>query len=214
MFTGIIKALGVLESLQQSPEGGRMVVRAPEVAPRLRVSDSIAVNGCCLTVVAGDAGTFSMDLSGETLRRTSFGEMPPGTQVNLESPLKAGDDFGGHFVQGHVDGIGRVTRLAPEGDNWWLSVRLPEECHRYAAMKGSIALDGISLTIAGWHDGIVDIAVIPYTYEVTNVRHMRLGDAVNVEMDCLAKYVERLLDARRQAAPSRLSVENLVEQGF
>jgi riboflavin synthase len=205
--------MGVLQSHQHTAEGGRLVIRTPEVAPRLKIADSIAVNGCCLTVVACDQETFSMDLSGETLRRTSFGEMKLGTRVNLESPMKAGDDFGGHFVQGHVDGVGRVVRLVPEGENWWLSVRVPEPCWRYAAMKGSIALDGISLTIAGWHEGIVDIAIIPYTYEVTNVRHMLTGDPVNVEMDCLAKYIERLLEAREQA-PSRLTVEKLVEQGF
>jgi riboflavin synthase len=167
-------------------------------------------------VVERDAAIFAMDLSGETLRRTSFGEMKPGTRVNLEQPMRAGDDFGGHFVQGHVDGVGRVVSLKPEGENWWLGVRVPEECARYSAMKGSIALDGISLTIAGWHDGIVEIAIIPYTWEVTNVRFMAPGDAVNVEADCLAKYVERILEARLATAvpASGLTVEKLVEQGF
>lgn len=214
MFTGIIKAMGIVDSMDFTPEGGRMTVRAPEVAAKVHIADSIAVNGCCLTVIAGDNETFAFDLSGETLRRTSFGEMKPGTRVNLEQPMKAGDEFGGHFVQGHVDGVGRVTRLVPEGENWWLSVSVPEEVARYMAMKGSIAFDGISLTIAGWHEGMVDIAIIPYTYDVTNVRHMTVGDAVNVEADCLAKYVDRLLEARFQTGPSRLSVEKLVEQGF
>jgi riboflavin synthase len=214
MFTGIIRELGVMESLEHTPEGGRMNVRAAKIGNQLKIADSVAVNGCCLTVVAREGETFAMDLSGETLRRTSFGEMKPGTMVNLEPPMRAGDDFGGHFVQGHVDGVGRVVALKPEGENWWLTVRVPEELGKYAAMKGSISLDGISLTIAGWHDGAVDIAIIPYTYEVTNVRNMRLGDAVNVEVDCLAKYIERLLEAREAAAPSRLTVEKLVEQGF
>jgi riboflavin synthase len=214
MFTGIVKFLGVLEQFDHSPEGGRMRIRAPELAPQLQISGSIAVNGCCLTVVARDAECFELDLSGETIRRTSFGEMAAGTRVNLEPPMRAGDEFGGHFVQGHVDGVGRVTRLEPEGENWWLSVRLPENIWRYVAMKGSIALDGISLTVAGWRDGVVDIAIIPYTWQVTNVQHMRLGDAVNIEADVLAKYIERLLEARQQAAPARLTVEKLVEQGF
>lgn len=214
MFTGIIQTLGEVVSLDHTPEGGRLRIRAPELMPRLHISGSIAVNGCCLTVVEKDETSFAADLSGETLRRTSFREMPPGTRVNLEPPMRAGDEFGGHFVQGHVDGVGRVTALQPEGENWWLSVRVPEEVARYSAMKGSIALDGISLTIAGWHDGVVDIAIIPYTYQVTNVGRMRLGDAVNVEADMLAKYIERLLEARNTPAPSRLTVEKLVAQGF
>jgi riboflavin synthase len=140
--------------------------------------------------------------------------MKPGARVNLERPLTAGKEFGGHFVQGHVDGVGRVTRLASEGDNWWLGVRVPEEIERYVAMKGSIAVDGISLTVAALRDGIAEIAVIPFTYAQTNIRGMALGDAVNIECDILAKYVERLMEARDGAAPSRLTLKKLVEQGF
>jgi len=216
MFTGIVRWVGTVESLRHEAEGGRLRVSAPQdLAANLHVADSIAVNGCCLTVVQMEGECFEMDLSGETLRRTSFGEMKPGTRVNLEKPLGAGSELGGHFVQGHVDGVGRVTALVPEGENWWLSVRVPEEVARYVAMKGSIALDGISLTVAGWREGIVDIAIIPYTYDYTNVRNMAVGDAVNVECDILAKYVERLLEARNAtAAPGRLTVKELTEQGF
>jgi riboflavin synthase len=216
MFTGIVRWVGTVESLKQTLEGGRLRVSgSAELAAKLHIADSIAVNGCCLTVVQLDGPAFEMDLSGETLRRTSFAEMKPGTRVNLEKPMAAGDEFGGHFVQGHVDGVGRVTALKPEGENWWLSVRVPDSVARYVAMKGSIALDGVSLTVAGWHDGVVDIAVIPFTYEYTNFQGMAVGDAVNVEADMLAKYIERLLEARREATPvSRLTVEALEEQGF
>jgi riboflavin synthase len=214
MFTGIVETTGVLESLAHTPEGGRMVIRAPGLAAQLAVGNSIAVNGCCLTVVELGEGTFAADLSGETLRRTGFGEMKPGARVNLERPLRAGTEFGGHFVQGHVDGVGRVAGLVPEGENWWLSVRVPPDLARYVAMKGSIAIDGISLTVAGWRDGVVDFAVVPYTCEVTNVRDLTVGDPVNIECDILAKYMERLLQAREEAAPSRLTVEKLVAQGF
>ena len=215
MFTGIVRWVGTVESLEHTAEGGRLRVRGtPELAENLRIADSIAVNGCCLTVVKLDGEIFEMDLSGETLRRTSFGEMKDGTRVNLEKPLSAGAELGGHFVQGHVDGVGRVTALVPEGENWWLSVRVPDGVARYVAMKGSIALDGISLTIAGWRDGVVDIAIIPYTYDFTNVKNMAVGDAVNVEADMLAKYVERLLEAREVPAASRLTVDALKEQGF
>jgi riboflavin synthase len=123
-------------------------------------------------------------------------------------------ELGGHFVQGHVDGIGRVARLDSEGANWWFGVRVPDELARYVARKGSIALDGISLTVADWHDGIVETAIIPFTYEQTNLCSLRVGDAVNIECDVLAKYVERMMEARRETVTSRLSVARLIEEGF
>ena len=214
MFTGIIEHIGKVEKLETAPGGARLTVRAPEVAPSLAISNSIAVNGCCLTVVSLNAECFSADLSGETLQRTSFGELKPGTIVNLERPLTAGKEFGGHFVQGHVDGVGRVVHLKPEGENWWLAVRIPDEIGRYVAMKGSIAVDGISLTIAGWRHAIAETAIIPYTYAHTNLRERTAGDAVNLECDILAKYVERLLDARHEPAPSRVTLERLTREGF
>jgi riboflavin synthase len=181
----------------------------------MKLGDSISVNGCCLTVVEFDAGHFSADLSPETLRRTSFAEKKAGDLVNLERPLAAGARLGGHFVQGHIDGTGRVTGLLQQGDNWWLSVRPSSELRGYVAEKGSIALDGISLTVARWQDGVVGIAIIPYTYQHTNVRSMAAGHLVNVECDILAKYMESLLAARRHEAPaSRLTLDELLAQGF
>src|SRR5580658_8332092 len=188
MFTGIIEGAGKIDTFERGPEGGRLRVNlsgAGEIASGMKLGDSVAVNGCCLTVVEFDAKHFSADLSGETLRRTSLGEKKIGDVVNLERPLAAGARLGGHFVQGHVDGIGRVTRLAPEGNNWWLSVSVPEDLRRYVAEKGSVAIDGISLTVAHWGDGIADFAIIPFTYEQTNVRAMGPGDAVNLECDIL-----------------------------
>ncbi len=214
MFTGIIEHLGVVKSLELSADGGRLAIRAGETVSSLAISNSIAANGCCLTVVSLDGDTFSADLSGETLRKTSFGETQPGANVNLERPLTAGKEFGGHFVQGHVDGVGRVAHLKPEGENWWLAVRVPDEIGRYVAMKGSIAVDGISLTIAGWREGVAEMAIIPYTHAHTNLRDRVPGDAVNLECDILAKYVERLLDARHEPAPSRISLDRLVREGF
>jgi riboflavin synthase len=217
MFTGIVEHVGEIESLGQTPIGGRLRVNladAAEIAASLKIADSIAVNGCCLTVVEISDAIFAADLSVETLRRTSLGEMKSGQPVNLERPLAANARLGGHFVQGHVDGIGRVTRLAPEGENWWLSVRVPAEIGRYVAMKGSIAIDGISLTVAGWREGILDVALIPFTYAHTNIHGMNPGIAVNLECDILAKYVERMLDARQEPAPSRLTVAKLIEEGF
>ena len=135
--------------------------------------------------------------------------MRPGARVNLERPLTAMKELGGHFVQGHVDGVGRVARLEPEGANWWFGVQVPSDLARYIAMKGSIALDGISLTVAGWRDGIVETAIIPFTYEHTNLSSLKIGDPVNVECDILAKYVERIMEARKESAASRLSVAQL-----
>ena len=215
MFTGIIEHLGTVESLNANPEGGRLTIHAPTVAKHLEISKSIAVNGCCLTVVEVDAMHFSADLSGETLRKTSIGEWKAGTRVNLEQPLTAGKEFGGHFVLGHVDTIGRVARLAPEGDNWWYGVEVPESFARHIVPQGSITIDGISLTVARWNARLAEIAVIPFTYQHTNVRDRRPGDTVNLEGDVLGKYVERYLQARSSAsAESPLTVESLISLGF
>ncbi|HXX71277.1 MAG TPA: riboflavin synthase [Candidatus Acidoferrum sp.] len=216
MFTGIIEAVGRIDALDLSELGGRLRVSLAgtgEGGP-VKLGDSVAVNGCCLTVAECSADAFSADLSGETLRRTAFGEMKPGHFVNLERPLAAGMRLGGHFVQGHVDGLGRVTRLVKEGDSWWLSVRVPEELRRYLAEKGSIAIDGISLTIARWQDGIADFSIIPFTYAHTNLRGLGPANAVNIECDILAKYVESLLARPQGPASSKLTVARLIEEGF
>ena len=220
MFTGIIEHTGTIEALVLNDDGGRVTIHAPSVAPSLAVSNSIAVNGGCLTIVDLRNGRLSADLSGETIRKTSFGakdgELKKGARVNLEQPLTAGKEFGGHFVLGHVDTVGRVTHLNPEGENWWFGVQVPEEFARYVVPKGSITIDGISLTVAGWHDNIAEIAVIPYTYLHTNIRDRRPGDAVNLEGDVLGKYVERYLQQRECAAQpeSPLTVARLIEEGF
>jgi riboflavin synthase len=215
MFTGIVEHLGTVESLKLFADGGRLTVFAPTVALNLAIANSIAVDGCCLTVVAVENGRFSVDLSGETIRKTSISEWKPGLRVNLEHPMTAGKEFGGHFVLGHVDTIGRVTRLAPEGENWWYGVEVPKSFARCIVPQGSIAIDGISLTVARWNGRIAEIAIIPFTYEHTNVRDKKIGDAVNLEGDVLGKYVERYLEARSAAKPvSNLSLEQLVAQGF
>jgi riboflavin synthase len=228
MFTGLVEYVGTIESIELCDVGARpdsSGTRADQIGASIRVnagplieglekSGSIAVNGCCLTAVDISEGTFAADLSSETLRRTSLGAMKPGTRVNLERPLTAMKELGGHFVQGHVDGVGRVARLDPEGANWWFGVQVPADLGRYVAMKGSITLDGISLTVAGWRDGIVDTAIIPFTYDHTNLPSLKVGDAVNVECDILAKYVERIVGSRLQPHASQLTVARLLEEGF
>jgi riboflavin synthase len=223
VFTGIVEHEGTIESLELKADGGRVTINAPSVAPSLAVSNSIAVNGCCLTVVALDKKQFSADLSGETIQKTSFGAktsgLKKGSRVNLEQPLTAGKEFGGHFVMGHVDTTGHVMHLTSEGKNWWFGVQVPEDSARYIVPKGSITIDGISLTVASWNNQsrIAEVAVIPYTYEHTNIRDRKPGDAVNLEGDVLGKYVERYLEARKQnsTAPDfSLTLEKLIAQGF
>jgi riboflavin synthase len=215
VFTGIIEHLGTIDSLKLAADGGRITVHAPTLAQNLSVSNSITVNGCCLTIVAKDDKGFSANLSAETLRKTSFGHLATGTKVNLEQPLTAGKEFGGHFVLGHVDTVGRVARLESEGENWWYGIEVPKDFARYIVPQGSITIDGISLTVARWDGRIAEIAVIPYTYEHTNIRNRKIGDPVNLEGDVLGKYVERYLEARDASkTPSDLSVEQLVKQGF
>src|SRR6266851_3096105 len=207
MFTGIIEHLGTVESLLLQNDGGRVTIHAPTLASNLAVANSIAVNGCCLTI-----------LSGETIRKTSFGAssgaLKKGALVNLEQPLTAGKEFGGHFVLGHVDGTGEVAHLRKEGESWWYGVQVSEDFARYIVPKGSITIDGISLTVAHWHDGIAEVAVIPYTYERTNIRYLKSGAAVNLEGDILGKYVERYLEARGSATTPKISIAELTEQGF
>jgi riboflavin synthase len=220
MFTGIIEHSGTIESLELKADGGRVTIHAPSIGPSLAVSNSIAVNGCCLTIVDLRHSRFSADLSGETIRKTSFGakrgEPKQGTRVNLEQPLTAGKELGGHLVLGHVDTVGRVAHLTPEGENWWLGVQIPADFAPYVVPKGSITIDGISLTVARWQNNIAEIAVIPYTYENTNIRDRKPGDAVNLEGDVIGKYVERYLKAGHFSAPadSQLTVARLIEEGF
>jgi riboflavin synthase len=224
LFTGIIEHVGTIEALDLKSSGGRVTIHGPSVASALAVSNSIAVNGCCLTVIALGKENFSADLSGETIQKTSFGAknsaLKKGSRVNLEQPLTAGKEFGGHFVLGHIDGTGRVTRLdseGPESGSWWFGLEVPEDFARYMVPKGSITIDGISLTVAHWNRNsrVVEVAVIPYTYEHTNLRDRKPGDAVNLEGDVLGKYVERYLEARHEtsAAPS-ITLSRLVAEGF
>jgi riboflavin synthase len=235
MFTGITEHVGKIEAFTSAAEGVAAGARlrvslagAGEIYAAMKLGDSMSVSGCCLTVVDFSSAHFSADLSGETLARTSLGAKKPGDLVNLERPLAVNARLGGHFVQGHVDGTGVVTRLEPQGNNWWLSVRVPESLRRYVAEKASIAIDGISLTVARWHakEGVADVAVIPLTYAHTSVRTMAAGGAVNLEVDILAKYVESLLSgstlpstageaaARKPSSATRLTISNLVDQGF
>jgi riboflavin synthase len=197
MFTGLVEELGEVVSLERVGSGGvQLTLRAPLIAPETQLGDSVAVNGCCLTVAAKPNGLLRFDLLQETLARTSLGGIQAGGGVNLERALAAGGRFGGHFVQGHVDCTAAVLALEPQGADLRLEVALPKKGGRYLVEKGSIAVDGISLTVADLRPDSFVLWIIPHTLERTNLGSRRVGDLVNLEYDLLAKYVERMLAQR------------------
>lgn len=209
MFTGIIEELGTVGSIQ----GGRLSVQCATVREDLTEGASIAVNGVCLTAVGLRPDGFSADLAPETLRRSNLGDLRAGSRVNLERPLAPTGRLSGHIVQGHVDGTGELQGLEALGDeNWWLRVRVPAELDPYLVFKGSIAIDGISLTIAALEAAVLSVTIIPHTYRNTTLGSYRPGARVNLECDILAKHVEKLL--RKLDVKSPLTVEKLREQGF
>lgn len=213
MFTGIIEEVGTLAGIEPRPAGSRMRFSAAKVCGDMREGDSVSVNGVCLTAVGLEAASFGADVSPETLKRSNLGELRPGDIVNLERPLTPTARLGGHIVQGHVDGVGELLSLEQlGGDNWWLRVRMPAELDRYLVFKGSVALDGISLTIAAVEDSEVSVTIIPHTYANTNLHMRRAGDRINIECDVLAKYVEKMF-ATLEVKP-KMTVESLREQGY
>ena len=199
MFTGLVEETGELLALDRSVAGARLTLRAPLVCTEARLGDSIAVNGCCLTVTANDGAVLAFDLLAETLDRTNLGALAPGAPVNLERALAAHARLGGHFVQGHIDTTARVLSFAKVNADHRLEIELPSAFAGYVAFKGSIAIDGISLTVAEVGAESFVVWIIPHTLAMTNLREKHAGDLVNLEFDLLAKYVERLLAVRATA---------------
>jgi riboflavin synthase len=192
MFTGLVEAVGEISGVKRTAAGIRVRVHTA-LGAELMPGDSVAVNGVCLTVVSADRTGLHADISPETARVTTFGSARRGAAVNLERPLRADARLGGHFVQGHVDATAPVDEIRPDGDSHWLTVRFPSELANYIVRKGSIAVDGVSLTVAGVDSQRFDVQIIPYTWTHTNFRALKPGDAVNLECDVLAKYVARAL---------------------
>jgi len=195
MFSGIVEALGRVAELRDEPPGCTLVVREPRVAAETAVADSISVNGCCLTVVETDAETMAFQAGPETLARTNLGRLEVGSPVNLERALAVGDRLGGHFVSGHIDGTGELIERRDQGDWSDFHFSVSDELARQMASKGSIAVDGVSLTIVESERNRFSVALIPYTLAVTTLGPMNVGDLVNLETDILAKYVQRLVEA-------------------
>ncbi len=192
MFTGIVEAMGTVRALVSRERAARLTVEAGDFLDGARAGESIAVSGVCLTIRRTKGTAFDADLSVETLARTTLGQVRPGAAVNLERPLALGDRLGGHLVQGHVDGIGRVCGRRHEGDAWWLEITAPPALMRYVVEKGSVAVDGVSLTVAAVTGNQFTVCLIPHTCAVTTLGTLKMGSPANLEVDVLAKYVERM----------------------
>lgn len=216
MFTGLVEETGTVRSIRRTGRSLAITVGARKVLEGGRIGDSIAVNGVCLTVTALHSDSFTADVMPETFEKTNLSDTAVGTAVNLERTMALGDRFGGHIVQGHVDGTGVITALEPEEIAVWVTVSAPPEVLRYLVPKGSVAIDGISLTVVDVSEDRFRVSLIPHTFSVTAIAQKRPGDRVNLEADILAKYVERMLTWRRpEAAPeSRITEEFLRRHGF
>jgi riboflavin synthase len=214
MFTGIVEEVGRVTRIEQGGENRRITIAAENAPRELQSGHSVAVSGVCLTALDIKPGSFCADLAPETWVRTSFSRMHEGALVNLELPMKADGRFGGHIVQGHVDGVGKLIALEriADSENWWLRIELPRDVEKYTVYKGSVCIEGISLTVAKLEDGICTIAIIPHTVEMTNLNSLKPGDPVNLEADLIAKYVEKMMTS--EPDESALTVEELVRQGF
>src|SRR6202171_1938691 len=214
MFTGIIEEVGQVKRIEQRGEDRRITITAEHAPKELKPGDSVSVSGVCLTAIDIKPESFGADLAPETWTRTSFSRMHEGARVNLELPMKADGRFGGHIVQGHVDGVGKLIALdrIADSENWWLHIDLPPEVAKYTVYKGSISIEGISLTVARLEGRRCTIALIPHTVEMTNLGSLKPGDLVNLEADLIAKYVEKVMT--REPAEGILTVEELVRQGF
>jgi riboflavin synthase len=214
MFTGIIEEVGKVEAINVASEKRRLTIGSSTLLPEIKIGDSVSVSGVCLTAVAVGKNSFAADLARETWVRTSFSRLRPGALVNLELPVRTNGRFDGHIVQGHVDGTGTVISLAPipDGNDYVLTINIPSELTRYIVAKGSLSIDGISLTVAAIEGTQVRVAIIPHTAEVTNLKSLAPGDPVNLEVDVIAKYVERLI--RDQKAESSITLVKLVQAGF
>jgi riboflavin synthase len=214
MFTGIIEDVGRVAGIAKKNGNRRLTVSASQLQKELKKGDSIAVSGVCLTAVEITPESFAADLADETWKRTSFSRIKKGALVNLELPMRANGRFGGHIVQGHVDGTGKFLALdrIRDADDYWLRIEIPPELVRYVIFKGSLCIEGISLTVAKIEGTEVTVAIIPHTVKMTNLKSLKPDDPINLEVDMVAKYVERMIQG--ESANSSLTVERLVRQGF
>ncbi|BAF59941.1 MAG: riboflavin synthase [Pelotomaculum sp.] len=215
MFTGIVEELGVVRAVRSGTASARLVIGATKVLEDLRVGDSIAVNGVCLTAESFTSREFTADVMAETLAKTNLGGLSPGDRVNLERALRLGDRLGGHLVSGHIDGVGTITRQERFDIATLITIKAPHEVMRYVIKKGSVAIDGISLTVVDFGPDSFQVSLIPHTARVTTLGFKKVGDTVNLEGDIIGKYIERLMELRREESQRpKIDMVFLAEHGF
>ncbi|MBU5675808.1 riboflavin synthase [Alkaliphilus sp. MSJ-5] len=215
MFTGLVEEIGTVQSILKGSRSASIVIKAKKVLENIKLGDSIATNGVCLTVIAFSSDSFQVDVMAETMRKTNLNNLTPGSKVNLERALMLGDRLGGHLVSGHIDGVGIIKDFRREDNAIWVSIAAPSNILKYVIYKGSIAIDGISLTVAYVDNEIFKVSVIPHTKEITTLLTKNIGEEVNLEGDMIGKYIERFLSFKEEA-PSKLEVdmEFLSNHGF
>lgn len=215
MFTGIVEEIGRVDTVIVGRKSARIKIHAKKVLEDVKLGDSISTNGVCLTVTEFDDSSFTVDVMAETMRRSNLGNLQKGSMVNLERALKIGDRLGGHIVSGHIDGVGVINELKREDNAIWVSIGAPLEILRYVVLKGSIAIDGVSLTVAYVDDNEFKVSVIPHTQEETTLTHKKVGDKVNLECDMIGKYIEKLLVSKEISSCKRgIDEDFLRENGF
>lgn len=215
MFTGLVEEIGRVDSVLQSAKSSRISIQAKKVLEGVKLGDSIATNGVCLTVTSFDKDQFTVDVMAETMRLSNLKDLSPGDEVNLERALRLGDRLGGHMVSGHIDGRGKILSFQHEDNAVWVTINCSEELLKYIIYKGSIAIDGVSLTVAYVDEFVFKVSIIPHTREETTLLSKNIGDQVNLECDMLGKYIEKLLGSREQTnTKSRIDMEFLSQNGF
>ena len=216
MFTGIIEEIGTVKSIQKSSEYATIAISAEKIMDDVRIGDSVAVNGVCLTATTVSSKGFTADIMAETLRRSSLGSLSVGSRVNLERAMLAGGRFGGHIVSGHIDGTGTIKNLSKEGNAIWVTIATDISILKYIIEKGSIAIDGISLTVAYVDDSVFKVSIIPHTQDETTLTSKKVGDTVNLENDIIGKYVGKLMsyDKGESSSKKELSMDTLISNGF
>ncbi len=213
MFTGLIEEIGIIERIEQISNGRRLKISATEILNDVKANDSIAVNGVCLTTIKVEEKSFWAEAVGETLKKTTLNKLQKNTKVNLECALRLLDKLGGHLVQGHVNGIGIIKKINRRGENYYFEIEIPKELVKYLVQEGSIAIDGVSLTIANLKGNSIGLSIIPHTWEKTNLQYRQISDEVNIEIDILAKYVEKLLGTENENK-NLLTINMLKNMGF
>lgn len=215
MFTGLVEEIGKIESVIKSTKSARITIKAKKILEDVKLGDSICTNGVCLTVTSFDSGKFTVDVMAETMRRSNLKTLSLGAEVNLERALRVGDRLGGHIVSGHIDGVGQIKSYEQEDNAVWITIEAPGEVLRYIVEKGSIAIDGVSLTVAYVDESIFKVSIIPHTKDMTTLLRKKIGDVVNLECDMVGKYIEKFLNVKEEIVPKKsIDLDFLKGNGF